>query len=36
MHIWGRGRQGLRDVVVRFNLDKVAGFATRLRRQQDK
>ena len=36
MHIWGRGRQGLRDVVVRFNLDKVAGFVTRLRRQQDK
>ena len=36
MHIWGRGRQGLRDVAVRFHLDKVAGFVTRLRRQQDK
>jgi capsule polysaccharide export protein KpsE/RkpR len=35
-HIWGRGRQGLRDVAVRLNLDKVAGFMTRLRRPQEK
>jgi capsule polysaccharide export protein KpsE/RkpR len=35
-HIWGRGRQGLRDVAVRLNLDKVAGFVTRLRRPQEK
>jgi capsule polysaccharide export protein KpsE/RkpR len=35
-HIWGRGRQGLRDVAVRLNLDKVAGFITRLRRPQEK
>jgi capsule polysaccharide export protein KpsE/RkpR len=35
-HIWGTGRQGLRDVAVRLNLDKVAGFVTRLRRQPEK
>ena len=32
MHIWGRGRQGLRDMAVRFHLDRVAGFVSRLRR----
>ena len=35
MHIWGRGRQGLRDVAVRFHLDRVAGFASRRRPPSD-
>ena len=34
MHIWGRGSQAIRDVAVRLQLDKLAGFVTRLRRQQ--
>jgi uncharacterized protein involved in exopolysaccharide biosynthesis len=35
MHVWGRGRQGLRQIAVRFHLNKVAGFVARLRRRQD-
>jgi capsule polysaccharide export protein KpsE/RkpR len=34
-HIWGRGRQGLRDMAVRFHLDRVAGLVSRLRRQPE-
>jgi capsule polysaccharide export protein KpsE/RkpR len=34
-HIWGTGRQGLRDVAVRLNLHKVAGLVTRLRRPKE-
>jgi capsule polysaccharide export protein KpsE/RkpR len=35
MHVWDRGRQGLRQVAVRFHLNKVTGFVARLRRQQN-
>jgi capsule polysaccharide export protein KpsE/RkpR len=34
-HIWGAGRQGLRNLAVRLNLDKLAGFVPRLRRPKD-
>jgi uncharacterized protein involved in exopolysaccharide biosynthesis len=34
-HIWGRGRQGLRDMAVRFHLERVAGLVSRLRRQPE-
>ena len=32
MHVWGRSGQGLRDMAVRFHLDRV-GFASRFRRR---